>query len=424
MSVWIIKNLAGIFTGEGFLSTEGRKPTIQDCSFIQGPIDLYIDRTTGRVLQTAKTKRSNEIPSEIKDRQTQAFDATGLIATPGFIDSHTHALFSGTRANEYFSRWKGLSYREISDAGGGIHNTFTMTKESSDEVLQWELLDRLHTMAKKGTTCVEVKTGYADDSAGELRLLRLLKKVVQMDSLPVRLRRTFLPLHALPKGQKEEAFVNEMMALLPTVQKEQLADHVDAFPEEGFFSLEQSLRFAKEAKKQGLRSKIHADELTPMKSVESFVPLEALSVDHLQKISQKGVDALVKSQTVASFLPATSFFLDLEYAPARRLVDAGARVALATDFNPGTAPDSDLLFTARLAASKMKLSASEIFCGLTYNAAAALGMEKDLGHLSPGSMADFSLWKTYAKEGEEVLQEIFVEAPRPQKVWVGAREIL
>lgn len=419
MSIWIIKNLAGLFTGEGFLKTEGRKPQIGDCGFIPGPVDLHIDQNTGCVLKIEPTKAVSDYPKD-----SQLFDATGLIATPGFIDSHTHSLFSGTRANEYFSRWQGLSYREISDAGGGIHNTFRMTKESSDELLQWELLGRLQGMAAKGTTCVEVKTGYADDSLGELRLLRLLKAIVSNKSLPVRLRRTFLPLHALPSGKKESDFVNEMIALLPTVQEEGLADHVDAFPEEGFFSLEESLRFAKEAKNFGLLSKIHADELTPMKSVESFVPLKALSVDHLQKISQEGIDALVKSSTVASFLPATSFFLDLEYAPARKLMDAGARVALATDFNPGTAPDADLLFTARLAASKMKLSAPEIFCGLTYNAAAALGMENTLGHLSAGSAADFCLWKTSEKQGEGMLQEIFVEAPKPSKVWVGAREIV
>jgi imidazolonepropionase len=217
-----------------------------------------------------------------------------------------------------------------------------------------------------------------------------------------------------------------MIALLPTIVKESLADHVDAFPEDGFFSLQQSLRFAREALNLGLRSKIHADELTPMGCVENFVPLNALSVDHLQKISRSGIDSLLVSSTVATFLPATSFYVDLDYAPARKVIDAGARFALATDYNPGTAPESQLQLTCLLAASKMKLSAAEIFSALTFGAAASLGLEKEQGHLSPGTRADILLWKTQtppqdSEKGQEILEEIFVESLEPHFTLLGGR---
>jgi imidazolonepropionase len=216
----------------------------------------------------------------------------------------------------------------------------------------------------------------------------------------------------------EAAYVDQMIALLPVVAKEGLADHVDAFPEEGFFTLKESLRFLSEALRLGLKSKVHADELTPMSCVEGVVPLKSLSVDHLQKISAAGIAALQSSSTVATFLPTTSFYLDLEYAPARRVIDAGARVALASDYNPGTSPESGLQLTALLAASRMKLSAAEIFAGLTLNAAAALDLDGTTGRLAPGFDADLCFWKlssdaAMSQTGQNLLEEIFVDSVMP-----------
>ncbi len=418
-SIFVIKNLSAIISGEGFVKTEGRKPLSADAGFIAGPVDISIDKISGDILAINKTH-----PSSLADKNEE-FDGTGLVATPGFIDGHTHSLFAGSRAHEYFMRWSGKSYKEISESGGGIHNTFKAVKEASDDSLAHNLRERLLAFQKTGTTCAEVKTGYADTPEGEIRLLKIISEVAQNRHCPIRVKRSFLPLHALPRGQNEKQFVDAMIALLPQIKKQNLADYVDAFPEQGFFSLEESVRFAAAAKTHGLLSKIHADELTSMNCVEAVVPLGALSVDHLQKISPAGIEALVKNKTVAAFLPATSFFLDLEYAPARKLIDAGARVSLATDFNPGTAPDADLRFTARLAASKMKLSAIEIFAALTHNAAASLGMEKQIGILAPHFKADICLWqlKQKASEGcaQSLLEELFVEAPNPINVFVNGR---
>jgi imidazolonepropionase len=417
----LIQNLSAIFTGHGLVNKDGRRPNIEDCGFIKGPLNIEIDVDSGKLLRILSPSQSPQI-----DSSYQVFNGDGLIASPAFIDSHTHSLFAGTRATEYFMRWSGESYVGIAKKGGGIRNTFLAVEAASEESLLQDLYTKLSKMRQGGALCVEIKSGYAATPEGELRLLRLINKAKADPRCPVRIRSTFLPLHALPKGAIEDDYVSSMIALLPTIVKESLADHVDAFPEDGFFSLQQSLRFAREALNLGLRSKIHADELTPMGCVENFVPLNALSVDHLQKISRSGIDSLLVSSTVATFLPATSFYVDLDYAPARKVIDAGARFALATDYNPGTAPESQLQLTCLLAASKMKLSATEIFSALTFGAAASLGLEKEQGHLSPGTRADILLWKTQtppqdSEKGQEILEEIFVESLKPHFTLLGGR---
>jgi imidazolonepropionase len=416
MSLLRIKNLSGAFTSEGLAKKSGRHPKPEDCGFVQGPLDIVIDTECGKILSLGK-------PAPGPERE---LDGRGLVATPGFIDSHTHALFSGTRAREYFMRWSGKSYREISDQGGGIHNTFRSIREKSDDVLLGDLYRRLSLMRQKGTLCVEIKSGYGGTPQDELRCLRLIKRAKEDPLCPVRVRSSFLALHALPKDISESQYVDQMISLLPVVAQEKLADHVDAFPEQGFFSLKESLRFLSEALKFGLKSKVHADELTPMACVEGVVPLRSLSVDHLQKISATGIEALRNSSTVATFLPTTSFFLDLDYAPARRVIDAGARVALASDYNPGTSPEAGLQLTALLAASRMKLSAAEIFAALTINAAASLGLDGNTGRIAAGFDADLNFWKlcssdSTSQKGQELLEEIFVDSLTPALTLRGGK---
>jgi imidazolonepropionase len=208
-----------------------------------------------------------------------------------------------------------------------------------------------------------------------------------------------------------------MIAALPTIAKEQLADQVDSFPEKGFFTLESALRFSKASK---LPAKVHADELSDLGTSAAFAEIGALSVDHLQCISERGVEALSKSKTVATMLPATSFFLGLPYANARRLLNAGARVALATDFNPGTAPALDLQLTHMLAASQMKMSAAEILCASTFNAAAALGLDHSHGALLPGRVGNVLLFDIgdirSAADALRRWQEIIISRERPKQV--------
>jgi imidazolonepropionase len=403
-----IKNLSGAFTSEGLAKKSGRHPSPEDCGFVAGPLDIVINTESGKILSLGK-------PAHGPEREV---DGRGLVATPGFLDSHTHALFAGTRAREYFMRWAGKSYREISDQGGGIHNTFRAIRETSDDALLGALYERLTLMRQKGTLCVEIKSGYGGTPEEELRCLRVIKRAKDDPRCPVRIRSSFLALHALPKNISESQYVDQMIAVLPVVAKERLADYVDAFPEQGFFSLAESLRFLGEALKLGLKSKVHADELTAMGCVEGVVPLQSLSVDHLQQISAAGIENLKNSSTVATFLPSTSFYLDLDYAPARRVIDSGARVALASDYNPGTSPEAGLQLTALLAASRMKLSAAEIFAALTLNAAASLGIDSSTGRLAAGFDADINFWKlcsnaSTSQTGQELLEEIFVDSLTP-----------
>lgn len=402
----ILRNLAGIFTGEGFAKCDGRRVRESDCGFIKGPVDLII--RDGRVTQIGAG-----LP-----RDDPEMDASGRIALPGFVDPHTHAIFAGERSAEFFMRWAGRTYLEITQAGGGIHSTVRATAKVDDESLRLSLVDRLRRMRSLGSTMVEVKSGYAPSADGELRLLRLIRSAAAEKDVPL-VRASCLALHALPPGRDEAGYVDEMITALETIARERLADQVDTFPERGFFTLDSALRFSDAAGRLGLPCKVHADELCDLGSSGEFIRAGALSVDHLQHINDQAVEMLADSPTVATLLPATSFFVGIPYANARRLIDAGARVALATDFNPGTAPAMDLQLTHMLAASQLKMTASEILCASTYNAAAALGLESMHGALLPGRVGHVLLYDASSEvsdDGMPELQRIVLSRTAPTRV--------
>jgi imidazolonepropionase len=393
----LIRHLSGIFTGRGFVERDGRRPTDADCDYVAGPIDIHVDGGTiariGRDLSTA---------------DEPIIEGRDLVALPGFIDPHTHAIFAGERSSEYFMRWAGKTYLEISESGGGIHSTVRATEAAGDGELRRSLRARLEQMLACGATVVEVKSGYARSAEGELCLLRAVKSLRDDPGLP-EIRPSFLALHALPAGRDEAGYVAEMVAALARVGEENLAEHVDTFPEKGFFSRESALRFSQASK---LPAKVHADELSDLGTSEAFIKFGALSIDHLQCINDRAVELLAANSTVATMLPATSFFVGLPYANARKLIDAGAKVALATDFNPGTAPALDLQLTHLLAASQMKMSAAEILCATTFNAAAALGLSATRGALLPGRIANVLLYDAMP------LPQIILNRATPKRVIV------
>ncbi|MCS7032834.1 MAG: imidazolonepropionase [Phycisphaerae bacterium] len=412
----LIQNLAGLFDGSGFVRKQGRRPTPEDCGFRPGPLDVLIDPASGRI---------QRVERQIPPGSCFCLNGEGLVALPGFIDPHTHAIFGGQRFEEYFLRWAGRSYVEIAAAGGGIHSTVRATRDTSDPSLRQGLRARLRRMLRCGATVVEVKSGYADSAEGELRLLRIIQSLSGDPHLP-EICPTFLALHALPQGRDESGFVDEMIAALPQIAAAKLAKHVDAFPEKGFFTLESALRLARSAAGFGLAAKIHADELTDLGTSAAFIRAGARSIDHLQCISDEAVALLADSSTVATLLPATSFFVGLPYANARRLLDAGARVALATDFNPGTAPASDLQLTHLLAVSQLKMTAPEVLCATTLNAAAAVGLEATHGAILPGRAGNLLLYRAgpdVDQTGIRLLQAILLERAVPERVIVRGGEL-
>jgi imidazolonepropionase len=407
-----IANLAGVFTGSGFVEKRGRRPTAADCGFIQGPIDI-ISGADGRIAEVRPTS------TRLATDAGEELDGSRLIATAGFVDSHTHAIHAGQRANEYFLRWSGATYREIAASGGGIHRTVSATTASSDADLYENLAGRLREMLLRGTTTAEVKSGYADSPYGELRLLSLIARAKRDARLP-RVLSTFLALHAVPRGQASQEYCENMIDILGAIRAKRLADHVDSFPERGFFTLDESVRFATAARSLGFGLKVHADEITDMGASEAFIQLGSHSIDHLEKINDDAVHLLGQRDTVATLMPATSLYAGIEYASARRLIDAGAKVALATDFNPGTAPSPTLQLTQLLAASQLRMSAAEILCACTYNGAVALGLEREQGEIAQGLIADVLLWDVSSTRDSQkhasAIEEIIVGGLRPQHV--------
>ena len=324
-----------------------------------------------------------------EEEKNRGFDCRGKLVTPGFVDSHSHFIFGGSRAKEAAMRRAGASYMDIMEAGGGIQSTVDHTREASFDELYCLGLHRLNSFLSLGMTTVEGKSGYGLDKDTELRQLRVMQKLNQEH--PVDLAITYMGPHALPREYKgdEEAFMNvQCEEMLPLVKEEDLADFVDIFTEKNVFELEASRRYLEKAKELGLKRKVHADEIVTLGGAELAVEMGAISADHLLKVSDEGVKALAEGETVATLLPLTAFSLKEDYAPARMLIDAGCAVALATDYNPGSCHSMSLPLLIALATNYMFMSMEETLCALTLNGAAALGRADDIGSIEAGKKAD------------------------------------
>ena len=324
-------------------------------------------------------------------------DCAGGVLTPGFVDSHTHAIFGRARYEEQELRAAGVPYMEIARRGGGIHASVRDLR-ARDEAQLFALAEpRLRALAASGVTTVEVKSGYGLSLDDELKTLRVVRRLA--DALPMRIRATWLGAHEIPldfrersNGRREylDLLVHEM---LPAVARERLATFADVFCEPGVFTVEESREILTAARAAGLAIKLHADELTAGGGAELAASLNAVSADHLAAVSDAGIAALAMHDTVATLLPGTMLFLGKrDQAPARRFVDAGVPVALATDFNPGTSPTTNFPLILTLGVSQLRLSVAEAMLAGTVNAAAALGLADRVGQIVPGFSADLALW--------------------------------
>ncbi|QPA31309.1 imidazolonepropionase [Anoxybacillus caldiproteolyticus] len=320
-------------------------------------------------------------------------DANGKLVTPGLVDPHTHLVFAGSREHELTLKQQGVPYLEILKRGGGILSTVQATRKASEEELFTKAKFHLDRMLSYGVTTAEAKSGYGLDEDTELKQLRVVKRL--QNGHPVDLISTFLGAHAIPPEYKNnpDDFLEMMLRLLDTIQKEKLAEFVDIFCETGVFTVEQSRSFLQAAKSKGFDVKIHADEIEPLGGTELAVELGAVSSDHLVGASDDGIARLAGSDTIAVLLPGTSFYLGKEkYARAREMIEAGAAVALSTDFNPGSSPTENLQFIMSLAALKLKMIPEEIWHAVTVNAAYAINRGEEAGRIVIGRKADIVIW--------------------------------
>jgi imidazolonepropionase len=349
-------------------------------------------------------------------------DCTRGVLTPGFVDSHTHAIFGAWRSNEYAQRARGVSYMEIARAGGGIHASVRDVRARSESELVEMGLERLQTMLRLGTTTAEVKSGYGLETEAELRMLRAIRALDETQSID--LVPTFMGAHEFPAeyAHQRDGYVELLVQeTIPAVAAESLAQFCDVFMEPGVFDATQTRRVLESGAQRGLVPKLHADELEPSGGAELAVALDAASADHLGRVSDAGIAALARSRTVATLLPATLFFLGKrEYAPARKLLDAGATVALATDFNPGSSPSPSMPLVLTIACSQMRMDPLEALVAATAGGARALRIEDGRGTLRPGVPADFVLW--HAADYTEIPYRF--GAPPIQAVWKRGERVV
>ena len=315
-------------------------------------------------------------------------DAQGGMVLPSWCDPHTHIVYAGSREGEFVDKIRGMSYEEIAKRGGGILNSADLLHTLTEESLYEQAVKRAHEMMLKGTGCIEIKSGYGLNTADELKMLRVIKRM--KETLPVKIVSTFLGAHAVGRQYTQSEYVNLIIdEMIPEVGRQKLADYIDVFCDTGFFTVEETARILEAGAKWGMLPKIHADELASSGGVEVGVAHNALSVDHLERMTDSQIEVLRGSGTMPTALPGTSFFLNMPFAPARKIIDAGLGVAVASDYNPGSTPSGDMKFVVSLACIKMRLLPEEAINAATINSAYAMGLSKDYGSIEAGKVANF-----------------------------------
>lgn len=319
-------------------------------------------------------------------------DASGKFLLPGWIDSHTHIVYAGNREQEFIDRINGLTYEEIANKGGGIVNSAKKLQETSIDDLYRQSAGRLEEVMKMGTTAIEIKSGYGLTTEAELKMLRVIKKLRENYGLPV--KATFLGAHAIPpeyKNDKEGYLDLLIKEMLPKIAEEGLAEFVDIFCEKGYFTVEDTHKVLEAGRKHGLTPKIHVNQFNAIGGIEAAVKHKALSVDHLEVMEPRDLEALKNSETMPVALPSCSLFLGIPYTPARDIIDSGLPLALATDYNPGSTPNGNMNLVISLACIKMKMNPEEAINAATINAAYAMGILDTHGSITRGKAANLIL---------------------------------
>lgn len=337
----------------------------------------------------ASIGKADDVPPE----EIEVIDAGGRVMLPGFVDSHTHTVFAGSRENEFAMRSEGKSYQQIAEAGGGILSTMRSVREATKRELYRSAERRLNEMLRGGTTTVEIKSGYGLSPEAEMKMLEVISELKRDHYSTI--VGTFLAAHTVPPeyADNRQGYVDRICDyMMPHVAERKLAVFVDVFCETGYFDLKQTEQIILEAKRHGLVPKLHADQLSAMGATELGAKHNAISVDHLEQMTPAGIEALKNGDTIATVLPGCSLFLNHPYAPARSIIDAGIPLAIATDFNPGSQMCHSMQMMLTLACTQMRMTPEEAVTAATLNAAAALGMSGAVGSIEPGKQADVVLY--------------------------------
>ncbi|ESU24770.1 imidazolonepropionase [Flavobacterium enshiense DK69] len=347
----------------------------------------------------------------------KTIDATGKAVLPTWVDSHTHIVYAGNRVQEFVDRINGLSYEEIANRGGGILNSAKKLNATSEDEIYNQSKLRLEEVMQQGTGAVEIKSGYGLTVEGELKMLRVIKRL--SENYPIKIKSTFLGAHAFPMEYKENhsAYINLIInEMLPKIAKESLADYIDAFLETGYFSIEETERIMEAGKQFGLRAKIHVNQFTAIDGIKACVKHDALSVDHLEIVTDDDIIALKDSKTMPVALPSCSYFISIPYTPARRMISAGLPLALASDFNPGTTPSGNMNFVVATACIKMKMTPEEAINAATINGAYAMGISETHGSITKGKSASIIITKPLTSYyqlpyafGTNLIEQVIIE---------------
>jgi imidazolonepropionase len=347
-------------------------------------------------------------------------DLNGKSVLPCYADSHTHIVFAEPREHEFELKIQGKTYEEIAAAGGGILNSAAKLGETSEEKLLQSATQRVQQVMRMGTGALEIKSGYGLTIDAELKMLRVIQKLYE--NFPIPIKASFLGAHAIPaiyKSNPKDYIDKVIYPCIEVVAKEELAEFIDIFIEKNYFSLEDASRILDYSDKYGLKPKLHVNQLSNMGALQLAVDRGALSVDHLEEMSQVEIDYLKNKTTIGTLLPSCSFFIKIPYAPARQMIDSGLAIALASDYNPGSTPSGNMNFVLSLACIYQKLTPTEAFNAATINGAYAMDLSHELGSISIGKRANFftsseinSLASIPYNFGRSMIDEVYINGER------------
>jgi imidazolonepropionase len=375
--------------------------------------NAYIEIENGKISNFGNMDQWNGITDW---NSTTIIDAEEGLVLPTFCDSHTHLVFAESRESEFNDRINGLSYQQIAKNGGGILNSAKKIHQIDEEILYKRSLKRLNKLIKLGTGAIEIKSGYGLSVESELKILRVIKKL--KETTPICIKSTFLGAHAVPEKYKDnkkqyiELIINEM---LPEIASNYLADYIDIFCEEGYFTNEDTIRILQAGKKYNLQGKTHVNQFNSLGGVKSSIDNDSLSVDHLEIMNEDDFLAFKESKTIATILPSCSFFLGIPYSPAKEFIARNIPINLASDYNPGSSPSGNMNLVASLGSIKLKMNAEQVINATTLNGAYAMGLENKLGTISKGKMANLIITKPipnyqylHYSFGENLIEKVII----------------